>query len=124
MLKTKTLAYVVHDHTSMNHHYDLRLEINGVMRSWAIPVEPPEKKGEKRLAIAGDDRPLAYAKFEGKIPEGNRGTGYVTIWDSGSYELIEATEDKILIYVHGRKLSGLYHLINFHPPKDWLLIKS
>jgi bifunctional non-homologous end joining protein LigD len=124
VLKTKMLTYVIHDHTSMHHHYDLRLEMDGALKSWAIPKEPPEKKGDKRLAIAVEDHPLSYAKFEGKIPEGNRGAGYVMIWDSGTYELIEATEDKILVYIHGIKLKGLYHLINFHPPKNWLLIKS
>ena len=124
MLKTKTLIYVIHDHTSSHHHYDLRLEKDGVLKSWAIPKEPPEKKGEKRLAIAVEDHPLGYEKFEGRIPEGNYGAGYVAIWDSGTYEIIEETKDKLLIYIHGKKLKGIYHLISFRPPKNWLLIKS
>jgi DNA ligase D-like protein (predicted 3'-phosphoesterase) len=124
VLKTKTLIYVIHDHTSQMHHYDLRLEKDGVLKSWTIPKEPPEKKGDKRLAIAGEDRPLGYARFQGKIPEKNPGAGYITVWDSGNYELIEETKEKLLIYICGKRLKGIYHLLHFQPPKNWLFFKS
>ncbi|MCM8815593.1 MAG: hypothetical protein NC931_06415, partial [Candidatus Omnitrophica bacterium] len=66
----KRKIFVVHEHFAKKHHFDLRLEINGVLKSWAIPKEMPSKQGEKRLAVEADDHPLEYAKFEGEIPEG------------------------------------------------------
>jgi len=81
------------------------------LKSWAIPKEPPTKKGVKRLAVQVEDHPLDYAKFHGIIPEGNYGAGKVEIWDNGEYELLEKTPKKILFTLHGKRLNGKYVLI-------------
>ena len=125
----KRLIYVIQEHFASHHHFDLRLEKDGVLKSWAIPKEPPESKGEKRLAVAVEDHPLGYEKFEGKIPEGQYGAGFVETWDSGTYELMEETKTKLLLNIHGKKLKGVYHLIKFSekdgkPNKNWLFFRS
>ena len=107
----KKLIFVIHRHAARNLHYDLRLEMSGVLASWAVPKEPPKTKAEKRLAIQVEDHPLQYAKFHGVIPEGNYGAGRVEIWDKGNYELFERTPKKILFALHGKKLSGKYVLV-------------
>lgn len=125
--KTKGRIFVVHDHHASHHHYDLRLEMNGVLKSWAVPKEPPTAKGTKRLAIHVEDHPISYAKFEGTIPEGNYGAGTVKIWDNGTYELINKTEKEIEIEFRGKKLKGKYVLIKTKygskPDKSWLFFK-
>jgi len=124
--KSKKLIYVIHKHKARNLHYDLRLEINGVLKSWAIPKEPPKTKGTKRLAIQVEDHPLDYANFEGVIPEGNYGAGTVKIWDKGKYELIEKDKKKIEIKLHGKKLKGKYVLVKTDYGKNkkgWLFMK-
>ena len=130
------LIFVVQEHHASHLHWDFRLEINGVLKSWAIPKEPPTAKGIKRLAIQVEDHPLEYANFEGKIPEGNYGAGIVKIWDKGNYELINAegdpfgkensktpraypetffkkmfTNGKIEVILDGKKLKGKFALI-------------
>ena len=110
-VKGKKPIFVVHNHFASHHHYDLRLEMSGVLASWAVPKEPPKTKAEKRLAIQVEDHPLQYAKFHGVIPEGNYGAGKVEIWDKGNYELFERTPKKILFALHGKKLSGKYVLV-------------
>ena len=119
--------FVIHKHHASHLHWDLRLEMNGVLRSWAVPKEPPTGKGTKRLAILVEDHPLQYASFEGTIPEGNYGAGKVEIWDHGFYELLEKDEKKIEIKFHGKKLKGKYVLIKTHygnkPEKSWLFFK-
>ena len=117
--------FVVHEHDATHLHYDLRLEIGGVLRSWAVPKEPPEKEGVKRLAIQTEDHPLEYADFEGVIPEGMYGAGTVRIWDRGEFNLKEETDDKLLFELNGKKLSGEYVLIKtkFRGKESWLFFK-
>lgn len=127
-IKNQRLSrFVVHEHHASHLHWDLRLEMNGVLKSWAVPKEPPLKKGERRLAINVEDHPLEYAKFHGLIPQGNYGAGEVKIWDKGKYELKLKDSKKIEIIFHGKKLKGNYVLIKTHygnkPDKSWLWFK-
>jgi len=120
-------VYVIQRHDASHLHYDLRLEIGGVLKSWAIPKEPPLQHGVKRLAVQTEDHPLEYASFEGVIPEGEYGAGRVEIWDKGSFELIERSPDKYIVNIHGRRLTGLYALIRFTrsgDEKNWLFFKK
>jgi DNA ligase D-like protein (predicted 3'-phosphoesterase) len=115
--------FVVHEHAARRLHWDLRLEINGVLKSWAVPKEPPLAKGAKRLAIAVEDHPLSYANFEGVIAEGY-GKGTVKIWDSGTYEIKEMTKNKIEVTLKGKKLKGTYVILKFgKEEKNWLFFK-
>ncbi len=118
-------VFVVHEHDAAHLHYDLRLEIGGVLRSWAVPKEPPEKEGVKRLAIQTEDHPLEYADFEGTIPEGMYGAGTVRIWDRGEFNLKEEKDDKLLFELKGRRLIGGYALIKtkFRGKESWLFFK-
>jgi len=116
--------YVIHDHKSKKPHFDLRLEMDGVLKSWAVPKEP--SKTEKRLAIQVQDHDLSYAKFEGEIPEGSYGAGKVKIWDKGTYEMLEKKKGKYLFKLKGKKLKGTWVLFKFEKagPKNWLLFKK
>ena len=119
------MIYVIQEHHASHHHYDLRLEMDGVLKSWAIPKEPPKEPGIKRLAVEVEDHPLGYEEFEGIIPEGFYGAGEVKIWDRGEYELLERSEDKILINIRGQKLNGRYCLVRFKgDKKNWLFFKT
>jgi DNA ligase D-like protein (predicted 3'-phosphoesterase) len=120
----RKLVYVIHKHHARRLHWDLRLERRGVLKSWAIPKEPPAKPGVKRLAVQVDNHPLGYAKFRGVIPKGQYGAGKVEIWDSGSYEPIEWTGKSIVINIRGNKLRGEFCLVKFRPPKNWLFFKK
>jgi len=146
---SKKLIFIIHEHHARNVHFDLRLEMNGILKSWAIPKSPPMTKEIKRLAIQVEDHPLDYAKFQGIIPEGNYGAGKVIIWDNGTYELINKTSTpnqvglkegvprnifkkmftrgKIEFVLHGKKLQGNYVLIKTNygnkPEKSWLFFK-
>jgi len=121
------LIYVIHEHHASHLHWDLRLEMEGVLKSWAVPKIPPTTKTEKRLAIQVEDHPLAYAKFRGTIPEGNYGAGKVEIWDKGTYELLKKSPREIEINFNGKKLKGKYVLIKTNygnkPGKSWLWFK-
>lgn len=119
--------FVIHEHFAKKHHYDLRLEINGVLKSWAIPKEIPLKAGEKRLAVEVDDHPVEYAKFEGEIPKGMYGAGRVSIWDRGYFLLLKKNSKGIEIDIRGKKFRGRYVLLLFREEngkKNWLLFKK
>lgn len=115
--------FVVQEHHASTHHWDFRLELDGVLKSWAVPKGPPEQPGIRRLAVQTEDHPLEYIDFEGRIPEGQYGAGDVKIWDSGTYELEEREPDKYIFTLHGNRLSGGYALI--HTKEDnWILLKK
>ena len=118
----KNNIYVIQKHAASHLHYDLRLEMDGVLKSWAIPKIPPVKKGIKRLAVQTEDHPVDYTDFEGVIPEGQYGAGTVKIWDKGTYELKERDKNKIIIRINGKRLKGRYCLIKFKG-KNWLFFK-
>jgi DNA ligase D-like protein (predicted 3'-phosphoesterase) len=103
----------------------LGLEIDGVLKSWAVPKEPSKKEGERRLAVQVDDHDISYGKFEGTIPEGSYGAGKVKIWDKGNYELESLKPNKKIIFkINGKKLKGRYCLLHFKPKeKNWLFFK-
>ena len=115
------MIYVIQEHHARHLHWDLRLEYNGVLKSWAIPKLP--SPSFRRLAVEVEDHPLGYEKFEGVIPEGQYGAGTVKIWDSGSYEIIEKKKDLWRIKINGKKLKGTWNLIRIGD-KNWLFFKS
>ncbi|HJX23418.1 MAG TPA: non-homologous end-joining DNA ligase, partial [Candidatus Bathyarchaeia archaeon] len=118
-------TFVVQEHHARRLHYDLRLERDGVLKSWAVPKGIPEA-GDKRLAIEVEDHPLEYANFEGTIPEGQYGAGTVKIWDKGSYDIKTWEEGKIEFTLKGTKLDGRYLLTRLKKAgeKGWLLLKA
>jgi len=119
--------YVIQKHQATHLHYDLRLEMNGVLRSWALPKGPPLQPSLKRLAVQTEDHPIEYAGFEGVIPEGEYGAGKVEVWDRGTFKPIEIDENKIIFTIEGKKLKGEYCLIKLRPktdPKNWLFFKK
>jgi DNA ligase D-like protein (predicted 3'-phosphoesterase) len=118
--------FVVQRHDARNLHYDFRLEMDGVLKSWAVPKEPPKKAGIRRLAIQTEDHPLAYADFEGEIPKGEYGAGKVEIWDKGTFEILKYKEKEIVVTLYGEELKGEYVLIRTKYGKKengWLLFK-
>lgn len=117
------MKYVIQKHEANNLHYDLRLELDGVARSWAVPKEPPKEAGIKRLAVEVDDHEISYMDFEGEIPEGEYGAGKVTIWDKGTWEEESVKEDKIVALIHGEKLKGRYTLVRMRD-KNWLFFRT
>ena len=117
--------FVIQKHQARNLHWDFRLEMGGVLKSWAVPKEPPTEVGLKRLAVQVEDHELEYADSEGEIPEGEYGAGKVEIWDRGTYELLERKEKKISIELHGERLEGKYTLIQFgKEEKNWLFFRA
>jgi len=118
--------YVIQEHHASHLHWDLRIEMNGVLRSWAVPKQPPEKVGLRRLAVEVEDHPISYASFEGTIPSGEYGAGVVKIWDQGTYDPLKVTENKIVVNIHGERLRGQYCLLRTRlsgKAKNWLLFK-
>lgn len=114
--------FVVHKHQATHLHYDLRLEIGGVLRSWAVPKGPPLESGIRRLAVQVEDHPLDYIDFAGEIPQGEYGAGSVEIWDKGNFELEKETANRLEFSLRGKKLSGSYVLIRTDG-KNWLFIR-
>ncbi|MEN6610093.1 MAG: DNA polymerase ligase N-terminal domain-containing protein [Methanoregulaceae archaeon] len=119
-------SFVVHDHHASTHHYDLRLERDGVFKSWAVPKGIPEVPGQKHLAIAVEDHPLEYGTFEGTIPEGSYGAGTVAIWDCGTYDTLRWEPDRIEIVFHGKRLTGPYLIVRFKRAgeNEWLVFRT
>jgi DNA ligase D-like protein (predicted 3'-phosphoesterase) len=114
--------FVVHRHEATRLHWDLRLERDGVLKSWAVPKEPPGSPGVKRLAVEVEDHELAYIDFEGEIPEGEYGAGAVSVWDGGTYDLLSEHDRRLKIEFHGKRLRGEYVLVPLEG-KNWLLFK-
>ncbi len=142
ILKTFTspLSFVVQRHKASQLHYDFRLELSGVLKSWAVPKGPSMNPKDKRLAMMVEDHPYDYKDFEGVIPEGNYGAGIVEIWDKGTYTDMDSsdytemeknlysalTEGNLKIKLSGEKLKGEFTLLKLKKSKDnaWLLIKN
>lgn len=114
--------FVVQKHQATHLHYDFRLEIGGVLRSWAVPKGPPLEPGIRRLAVQVEDHPLDYIDFAGEIPQGEYGAGSVEIWDKGNFELEKETANRLEFSLRGKKLSGSYVLIRTDG-KNWLFIR-
>ncbi|MFC1801772.1 DNA polymerase ligase N-terminal domain-containing protein [Nanoarchaeota archaeon] len=123
--KTSNNIFVIQEHKASHLHWDLRLELDGVLKSWAVPKKPPKTRKVKRLAIQTEDHPIEYAKFEGSIPEGHYGAGSVKIWDSGKFELLERTPTKIKFILKGKELNSTYELTKFKKVGDnkWLFFR-
>jgi bifunctional non-homologous end joining protein LigD len=127
------MRFVVQEHHARQLHYDFRLEMAGVLKSWALPKGPSLRSMDKRLAIMVDDHPLDYFNFEGIIPAAHYGAGAVVVWDSGSYKLLEGNDPiqslergKIVIELHGKTLRGAFTFVKMkgRGEKNWLLIKK
>lgn len=127
--------FVVQKHDASSLHYDFRLEIGGVLISWAVPKGPSTDPREKRLAMRTEDHPMEYADCEGMIPEGEYGAGTVIVWDIGTYRSLEGKDGKhvtteealraghIAVWLEGRKLKGGYAITRLEQGKRWLLVK-
>ncbi len=119
--KTDKLRFQVQEHHARRLHWDFRLELDGVLKSWAVPKGVPVEAGVKRLAVQVEDHPLSYYGFEGTIQEGY-GAGSVKVWDEGEYILELREPKKYHVLLKGKKLKGDYRLINFKE-KNWLIYK-
>ena len=122
--------FVIHEHHASRLHFDLRLEIGGVLKSWAVPKGVSMNPQDKRLAVAVPDHALAYIGFEGTLAEGTYGAGRVAIWDKGEFEAADDAESalrkgKLIFTFDGAKLKGEFTLVKFwNHEKNWLVIKS
>lgn len=136
--KGKKNIWVIQKHDASNLHYDFRLEVDGVLKSWAVPKGPSANPKEKRLAMPTEDHPLEYADFEGIIPEDQYGGGTVMVWDAGTYQsmnkdddgneitMLKALEDgEVKVLLKGKKINGGYAVIKTGKGKNarWMLIK-
>ena len=127
--KSKGMSFVVQEHHARSHHYDFRLEMDGVLVSWAVPKGPPEDPAAKRLAVHVEDHPLDYGKFQGEIPKGHYGAGKVAIWDKGYWEPVNThwkkdfNEGKLKFILHGGKMTGTYLLARMKEEPNWLMRK-
>ncbi len=127
------LTFVIQKHAASSLHYDFRLELDGVLLSWAVPKGPSLDPADKRLAVRTEDHPLSYASFEGVIPPKQYGAGTVIVWDNGSWKPVGdprkgLEEGKLMFELHGQKLQGLWELVNITKPgakqEQWLLFKK
>lgn len=134
----KKPRFVIHEHDASTHHFDLRLEVGGVLKSWVLPKGPATDPKEKRLALPTEDHPMEYADFEGVIPEGAYGAGTVVVWDAGTYRNLKEDDDgepvpvedqvadgHATVWLEGEKLAGGYALTRVATGDDerWLLVK-
>ena len=129
----KRPVFVIQQHDASSMHWDFRIEVGGVLKSWAVPKGPSTDPSEKRLAVMTEDHPLDYADFEGVIPEGEYGAGAVIVWDRGTYrnlkegDVAEALErGQAEIWLEGEKLRGGYALVHAKlggDERSWLLVK-
>lgn len=125
------LKYVIHRHLTKRPHFDLRLEVDGVLKSWAVPKEPSSDPQVKRLAVLVEDHPLEYGDFEGTIPAGEYGAGEVRIWDQGAYENLKPQsmaaciqQGRVEVRLLGQKLTGPFALIRLKgQEQNWLFFK-
>jgi bifunctional non-homologous end joining protein LigD len=116
-----TLRFVVHEHHARRLHWDLRLERDGALISWAVPNGIPLVPRENRTAIHVEDHPLSYIDFEGEIPAGSYGAGRVLIWDWGVYDCEQLKDDKLIVVLHGERLRGRYALFRVDAKKHWMI---
>ena len=116
--------FVVQEHHARTHHFDFRLEKDGVFKSWAVPKGLPTEVGVKRLAIQVEDHALEFGDFEGTIPPGEYGAGEIRVWDSGTYELLEWVEDRIKVRLQGERAAGVFEILKFRHGKEreWLIM--
>ncbi|MDF2941050.1 MAG: ligD [Gammaproteobacteria bacterium] len=129
--KASGSTYIIQKHAASHLHYDFRLELDGVLKSWAVPKGPSFNPHEKHLAVEVEDHPIEYAHFEGIIPEGQYGGGTVMLWDEGTWEPIKDPHDGykkglLKFRLHGKKLKGLWSLVRFNQAgkrNNWLLVK-
>jgi DNA ligase D-like protein (predicted 3'-phosphoesterase) len=120
------LRFVLHEHSARHHHFDLRLEKDGVLKSWAVPKGLPEQPKERRLAIETEDHELSYINYKGIIPEGQYGAGEVKIADYGTYRKVAWSENKIEVVLYGQRFTEIYVFIRFERAGkgQWLVMKK
>jgi bifunctional non-homologous end joining protein LigD len=136
--KKNHFRFVVQRHDASHLHYDFRLELGGVLKSWAVPKGPSMNPADKRLAVMVEDHPVSYIDFEGEIPKGNYGAGTVEVWDRGAFipvdkeleelsgrqALLSLAKGELKIFLKGEKLEGGFVLVRLKKDdKNWLLIK-
>lgn len=127
LARRKGNRFVIQKHAASHLHYDFRLEMDGTLKSWAVPKGVPYAKGEKRLAMQVEDHPVGYIDFEGTIPKGQYGGGTVMVWDRGTFEVLgepELKKGKLHVVLHGKKLEGEWYLVRMRGGKEWLLIRG